>query len=254
MGSLPQRFKAFSRSIVRTIGFDIVRHDTTQIGNSIEEDIVKLISVGAPVVIDVGSNSGQSMLAFRRLFPNSKIHCFEPSQSTFRELAEAAKLLPNVTLNNYAVGQACEAREFFEYNHSVMNSLHKPGMQNWSEPKVAYPVKVVTIDDYCNNAGLPRIDLLKVDTQGHDLEVIQSAPNMMKAGSIRLIMCEVIFANLYEDQPSPYRFLDFLSQNGFKLVSFYNVQYLDGVLGWCDVLFVHRSALKNKPDAGIEAQ
>jgi FkbM family methyltransferase len=248
--SIKHRSKALLRTAARTAGFEISRVGSSQVGNSIEDDIAKLTISDAPIVIDVGSNTGQSMLAFRHSLPNSRIHCFEPGRSTFRELQSTAQSLANVTLNNCAVGQVSEVRDFFEYDDSVMNSFLKPGDQNWSKPASAHQVEVVSMDDYCMKSQISQVDLLKIDTQGHDMEVIRGASNLLKSGSVRLIMCEIIFADLYEGQPSPYEFLDLLSQNDYKLVSFYNICNFWGELGWCDVLVAHSSVLPKRPDAG----
>ena len=34
-------------------------------------------------------------------------------------------------------------------------------------------VSVITLDDYCSELGIARVDLLKIDTQGYDLEVLK---------------------------------------------------------------------------------
>ena len=239
------RCKSILKYILKSIGFQLIRLQSGQNGKSIDDDIKKMISSESPIVIDVGSNEGQSLKEFRELLPNSNIHCFEPSKKVFRVLQESAKDLTNVTLNNCAVGEFPDTLEFMEYDESVMNSFYKPDVQNWSKPAGSYPVNVVNIDGYCNDAGLERIDLLKVDTQGHDLKVILGAKKLIESGLVRLIMCEIIFVKLYEDQPSPYSFLEILSQNGYKLVSFYNICHYHGELGWCDVLFAHESALSD---------
>ena len=46
-------------------------------------------------------------------------------------------------------------------------------------------VDVTTIDLFCAEHRIERINLLKIDTEGHDLDVIRGASNMLRRGEYR---------------------------------------------------------------------
>jgi len=51
-------------------------------------------------------------------------------------------------------------------------------------------VDLDTIDSYCNRGGISHIDYLKVDVEGHDLNVLLGAQSMLNQGLIRYIQFE----------------------------------------------------------------
>jgi len=81
---------------------------------------------------------------------------------------------------------------------------------------------------------------VKSDTQGYDLEVLKGAEGMFRENAIKLVYSEIIFSNLYKDMPSFGQMYDFLITRGFRLVSFYEVTYEDGLASWTDGLFAHQ--------------
>lgn len=99
-------------------------------------------------------------------------------------------------------------------------------------------IELDTVDEYCRRAGIDHIDVLKSDTQGFDLAVLQGADAMLQRKSVRLIYIEVIFSAMYEGMPRVDETLRFLFDHGFRVVSFYDMHYQTDLLGWTDVLLV----------------
>lgn len=62
-------------------------------------------------------------------------------------------------------------------------------------------VKVSTIDRYCADKKIERIDLLKSDTQGFELEVLKGARHMLVERRVGAIYVEITFAQLYDNLP-----------------------------------------------------
>src|SRR5438067_793997 len=151
----------------------------------------KLAGTAAPVIFDVGANRGQSIERFRRAFPGAAIHAFEPGRGTFAELQRRCGNLPGVYLNNVALGARPEQRTFLHNSRDDMSSFLEPSVDAWGEITARYPVEVITIDDYCAAQGIERIDILKSDTQGFDLAVLQGAQRMLARRAVRLIFMEI---------------------------------------------------------------
>ena len=121
-----------------------------------------------------------------------------------------------------------------------MSSFFKPGENAWGEVRKETNVDVQTIDAFCNTVGIKKIDILKSDTQGYELEVFRGAAQMMEQNRIGLIYSEVMFTNMYEDMPSFDQLYLYLTSRNFSLVSFYQFNFLHGIASWTDALFVNR--------------
>ena len=97
---------------------------------------------------------------------------------------------------------------------------------------------VTTIDDYCTTRGIDRIDILKSDTQGFDLDVIKGARRMIERRAIGLIFMEITFSDMYKGSPRFDEIYAYLADRRFALVSFYDFYYQHGRAGWTDALFI----------------
>ena len=84
----------------------------------------------------------------------------------------------------------------------------------------------------------PRV-LLKLDTQGYDLEVFKGAENMMREGKVGLIFVEITFSEIYAGLPSVDEILHFLFEHGFHLQCFYGFAFHRSLVSWTNALFVH---------------
>jgi FkbM family methyltransferase len=209
-------------------------------------DIRQLVGVPT-VLLDVGANEGQSVVEFRRAFPQVQIHCFEPFPAAFERLKATASLYPGVQVNHTAVGAKRGEASLFVNVHSVTNSLLPATGQarEFSDQPEAtqnqghVTVPVTTLDDYCTGLGIAQIDLLKIDTQGFELPVLTGGRGLLAAKQVRAVLLELNLAPMYEGQSRPGQVVDFLSDHGYRLVGIYNTHYHNNrSVKWCDGLFV----------------
>jgi FkbM family methyltransferase len=219
------------------LGYDIYKLGI--LGNHPFRDMKTLVTSDKPIILDVGANIGQSIGFFRKWFDNSTLHSFEPGSSTFSILKQNTKHLRDVYINNIALGQKRETKILIEHEESQMSSFLEPGKHCWGRISGETLVQVDTLDEYCRRKGISKIDILKTDTQGYDLEVIKGGSQLLTENRIHLIFIEIGFLEIYKDGPSLDTIYQFLVANHFKLVSFYRFNYLYNVAGWCDALFAN---------------
>lgn len=230
------------RNLLRKTGFDITRYDRSQYGKDAFYDMSRYIKGCVnPVIFDVGANVGQSVANFKNKFPTAIIHSFEPSPSTYDLLQKNVKSFDGVSTWNIALGASNSVLTFHENSFSDMSSFLSPGGSAWGEVVRQSEVSVRTMDSFCLENSVDHINILKCDTQGYDLEVFRGASSLMKNGRIDLLYYEAIFSDLYQNAPGFCEILNFLKSNGFELVTFYQSNMLNDLLGWVDVLFVSRS-------------
>jgi hypothetical protein len=100
-------------------------------------------------------------------------------------------------------------------------------------------VDCVTLDQFAISAGVKYVDLLKIDTQGSELDILLGGSALLPAVSV--IKTEVEFVRLYENQPLFDDIVRKLSSFGFRFVDFTDLATLGGSRPkkvWADALFV----------------
>jgi len=160
-------------------------------------------------IFDVGANQGQF---FNLLISNIKsdqygIHCFEPSAHTFGILSATVNNNPNVVLNNIGLGK--ETGEFELYYNAPgtgIASLTKRRLDHFNiDFSKSEQVRIETLDNYCDENGITKIDLLKIDVEGHELDVLLSgskkmfAQNAIKMVSFEFGGCNIDTRTFFQD-------------------------------------------------------
>ncbi len=148
-----------------------------------------------PILFDIGANLGQTTKKMSHQYPDAKIYGFEPSKNCFESLKANFKS-DTISFHNLAVGSSCGQLEFNEYSMSALNPVLKRAYGG-AEIMETYLVDVVTIDAFCKNNAVSHIHLLKIDTEGYELNVLKGAPDMMKRNAIQFVFVEVFFNKNY---------------------------------------------------------
>ncbi|QPC82034.1 FkbM family methyltransferase [Phototrophicus methaneseepsis] len=139
------------------------------------------------VVFDVGANVGSWSKQVLLVKPNASIYAFEPSSYTFSELKKN-NFPSNVHLNHLGLGKAESELKLQIYGDGHgQNSLH----DLYGKPSVSEEtVHISTITKYVHECSMDYIDLLKIDTEGHELFVLQGADSLLKEKRIKTIQFE----------------------------------------------------------------
>lgn len=144
-------------------------------------------------LLDVGANVGQTARQMRRHFPHAEIHSLEPIASTFLKLRHNVRRL-GIRTHQVALGARDETITVHPLPgvaESVMNSLAVENRTTVEGAVKAEPVEVRTLQTFCVDSGITRIDFLKIDTEGFDLEVLKGAGPWIDDQKIPLVIAEV---------------------------------------------------------------
>jgi hypothetical protein len=103
-------------------------------------------------------------------------------------------------------------------------------------------VRVVTLDQFCAEHQIDRIDLLKVDAQGFELRVLNGARQLIERVAVPVIFLEVCFVRIYENQPLFPELYQYLFDRGYRLVWLYDTNFHTHFysLG-ANAIFIHES-------------
>lgn len=138
------------------------------------------------VVVDVGANGGQWTASARSHFPNAHFHLFEPSTECMRRLLCALGEDPAVTLNQVALGRSeGTATLFSDTSGSGLASLTRREIDHLGvHMDLTEEVRVETLDHYARSKGLTTIDVLKIDVEGHELDVLEGAAEILRRTNV----------------------------------------------------------------------
>src|SRR5271166_3137622 len=153
-------------------------------------------------IIDVGANIGDYTQELLNYYPNADIIAFEPHPIAFLKIAERfAKKCDRVSTYNLALGSKNGEFTLYDYEANSDNShssFYPEVIEEIHRGKLTKnTVQVVALDDFCQQHAIERIDLLKIDTEGHELEVLRGARDLLTKGCIKLIQFEFNEMNVY---------------------------------------------------------
>lgn len=234
--------KGLIKKLFNKIGFDIIRINR-RYGTDPFLDMTRFVNNDQPMIFDVGANNGQTVKKLRQYFHNCKINSFEPNPNAFEILKQNVSKMNDVHIWNNGLGSITGQITFFENSHSDMSSFLKQGETGWGVEKESI-AQVTTIDQFCAEQKIDFVDILKIDTQGFELEILKGAETIISNNGIGLIYLEVIFSKMYDNLPSLGDLYNLLNKKGYKLVSIYTIHYQNNLASWSDLLFVHESYIK----------
>jgi FkbM family methyltransferase len=139
----------------------------------------------------VGANVGQSALAYAQAYPQTRIFSFEPVPETFQSLKHATTAMPNVRCFCTALGSSCGTARMTNHGTSTMNHLVKTSTPIADDTSSEELVSLATLDSFCLEHQISHISLLKIDTEGHDLDVLRGARDMLTRQAIDVVEAEV---------------------------------------------------------------
>lgn len=148
------------------------------------------------IAFDVGANLGEwSLRLAQSIGQKGQVYAFEPSQATYRRLQEqiqSQKFGTQVIANNVGLSDKSGLAQFFVCAPTAgTNSLYKRQAQALGVKQQAQEEVVLkTGDEFCHNLGIEHIDLIKIDTEGHEMAVLKGFSWMLFSQKIDMIQFE----------------------------------------------------------------
>jgi FkbM family methyltransferase len=162
----------------------------------LEEQILRCWATaarGAKIVLDVGANAGIYGLAALAVQPDVVVHAFEPTPEIASRLRETANLngLANLHVHEVAVlgedGEAILRRFRGELGSNEGMNFVSHDVYNSD----AEHVQTVSLDHFCQDHLIDRIDLLKLDVQGQEYCVLKGSERLIRDDRLGTIFMEL---------------------------------------------------------------
>ena len=191
----------------------------------------KKIIFDKPIIFDVGAHQGKMTNLFSILYKDAKIYCFEPNKLLINKLKKINK---KITILNYAMGNKNENKKINLSNIDLTGSLSKVNHKSFyvkiknfiigsSQKTLSKEIKVITLNSFCKNHKIKKIDLLKIDVEGYEHMVLLGANQIIK--NIKYIMIEIQKNDMYENY-SKSKIERFLKKNNFELIKKFNFPFM----------------------------
>ena len=185
-------------------------------------------------IFDIGAHKGETIKFFLKNFEFEKIYSFEPIPETFELLKKNINLLSNfkkkkIVLENSAVGSAetkISIKQMVESSSSTIRDINQNSKYFNKKKRLLYSskddffkkidVNQITLNKYTKINSIEKIDFLKIDTEGYELDVLIGLEN--KIEKVRFILFEHHYHDMIRKN---YTFSDinyFLLKNNFMQI------------------------------------
>lgn len=202
-------------------------------------------------ILDVGANVGDVSDAALRSYPQAQVLCFEPVKKTFQELTERMKPFgARAHLYNCALSNEKMQGEINITTTNGANSiLPQPSFHQACNPHVREvekeAIELMRLDDFAINFPCQRIDIMKIDVEGYELNVLKGGEHFV-AANVDVIIIEI---SLMRDQSKReqafFKIFSLLDSMGFYLVNVMDIHHArDGIqLLQMDCVFRNKRSL-----------
>lgn len=173
-------------------------------------------------IIDVGSNKGiwsDILIDYRDSSTEAgkyKVHFLEPNEMLLNYTRIKYDYNKNIIYNNLAAFSANGQSDFFYFtneNNGLSSLYHN---EKWDHlPMQQCKVKTVTLDSYANYIEEGKIDIIKIDVEGAELDVLLGCKNILKEKRVKFIQIE--YSEHYRLNDYTFKdVIDFVSQFGYS--------------------------------------
>lgn len=135
------------------------------------------------VILDIGAYVGEFSIKARLKNPNVSIHAIEPNRNTIKQLKENINGL-KIKVSDVAISDKCQNILLTDQN-AVSRIVDDPKGDHST-----FEVKATTLDNYQDKNNID-IKLIKIDTEGNEIKVLNGASSVLKSYS-PIICCEVL--------------------------------------------------------------
>lgn len=211
------------------------------------EDESYRIAVGlcrskSPVIVDGGAHRGGCVGAFRRHAPDASFICFEPDPDLIEEMKQTFAGDAGVKVVHAALGEAPSTATFNINQSRPTNSLLQPASDLSASDQDLYrnvrkiSVAVVSLDSYCKENAVDKIDILKLDLQGYDYNALLGSKDTLR--HVDVVLTEVWYKEVYKGSHLFSDILSLMLERGFVLHTLCGLHYGEqDELIWSDAIF-----------------
>jgi FkbM family methyltransferase len=167
-------------------------------------------------IFDLGSLNGIESVYFSQLLPNCKVYSFEANPNSALLVRENQKHYPNTYCVNKAVSSYNGKSQFYLTQENIgASSLLKPLGGYAGNQYSTIDVDVTTVENFCKENNIPKIDILWMDLQGNELNALKGMGDLLY--TTKMICSEVGLKPYYENHTLYDEIYNYLKIFGFEV-------------------------------------
>jgi FkbM family methyltransferase len=201
-----------------------------------QKRIIKFIKsnrLNLNIFLDIGSHLGTYSDLILKDFSNCKIYMFEPQIKIFKKIKIKYKNKKNVKIYNCAISDKNSFKNFYINQHDLTSSLAAMDLKNNTYYKLKsqlfgvtssgmivkkLKVKTLALNKILKLNKIKNVDLAKIDTEGHEYEVLKGLQSSIK--NINYILIEFRNDKIYQSYDAK-KIHNYLKKNNFVLKEIY---------------------------------
>ncbi len=143
-------------------------------------------------VFDVGASRGQfADDVIEILGSKGQIYCFEPQNKCYDILINKFSHTKNVSILNFALSKENKTGNIYFSSEGEAIASLTPNILIQNAGNVRQDeIEIKTLDSFCADKNISVIDLLKIDVEGHEIDVLLGSERMLASGTIKCIQFE----------------------------------------------------------------
>jgi len=166
---------------------------------------------GAEVIMDVGANIGYYSVQFSDM-ADGKVYSFEPMSYQYSVLKRNLELngIENVIpVKRIVSNTSGEKRIYYSCpDNTGASSLVKESGEHED-------IQAIILDEFCEEQEVARIDLMKIDVEGHEMDVLRGMAGILRQQRVRHLFVEISGENLEKAGSSVQELCAFLKASGY---------------------------------------
>lgn len=186
-------------------------------------------------VYDIGAMHGLWTAEYKPDLPNSKFLLFEANPECVEILTRTGYPFYNFALSNPGRGNV----EYHAGGLSSGNSYYKEFTSYYDHDHI-YNLPTVTLDHLIDVYDLPLPNLIKLDTQGSELDILAGAERAVAHADLIFTECPIVEYN--KGAPNISQYLDYFRSKDFVPVDILQHHIFEGVLIQIDMMFMHKES------------
>ena len=162
--------------------------------------IMEMMPIDGFTCLDVGFSRGWFTRHFlQKIGKLGTVYAWEPNKFLFENYLKKWKF-KNLIGYNYALSDKIGFQKYYIYRHngflSGFNSLEPNQIKEKCE--TVEEIKTKTLDDWWNEVNNCKIDLIKIDCEGHDYKILLGGKKMIQKSKPKFIWIESNDKNVNE--------------------------------------------------------
>jgi FkbM family methyltransferase len=183
--------------------------------NQYTQFLLRLLRPGY-VFFDIGANIGYyGLTAAAKIGSSGKVHCFEPASQLFQRIQKniALNRFENILANQVAVSDGMDKMKLYLSSGDNLGMTGLTKASNFSG--IEELTETIILDKYIQIHDLKRVDIVKIDIEGHEMAALRGMTTMIDRFK-PLLLIEVLKTPLMRYDQSPRDIYRFLLSKGYQ--------------------------------------